>query len=380
LVSTPLLAFAARFNQAALGIMITASHNPSEFNGFKFFPNGEPASPDWMRQFYGLLSARSFRKGAGVVEKKDFSADYRYALVNRIAKNFQELKVVLDPGNGMNCLGTVGILESLNCKVFCLNASLDGRFPGRGADSSKPEALEVLGEKVRKSKAALGAAFDGDADRVSFVDEKGRTVPNEMVLCLFAKKFAPKSRRPRVVFDTKCSDWVEKILDAEGIVPLLEKAGHSFIYDRMKRDKALLAGEASGHFFLPGGFPGDALFACLSLMTILKEQEQPFSRLIQDFPQRVSTHDIRLPIEEQAADAFLESLRQRAQEMGASVSTVDGVRAVFEGGWGIVRRSVTQSKVAIRLEASTRQRIVELAEQWLKDYPDLRSHVLKGAK
>lgn len=380
IVSSPLLSFASRFSSSALGVMITASHNPPEYNGFKFYLQGAPAPLAWMDRFFAILKNQQFRKGAGVVEKKDFFSDYRNALVNTIAQNFQGMRVVVDPGNGAGALTAPKVLEALHCELEVINGQTDGRYPGRGADSSSPKALEALGEKVRKAKARLGVAFDGDGDRASFVDEKGVEIPNDVILCLFASYFAKRHKNLRVVYDGKCSDWLEKAAATEGWTALLERSGHAFIFSRMQKDKAVLGGEASGHFFLPGVFTGDALFACLRLLELLKESRQSLFELARNFPKRVSTHDVKfhLPVEETAR--LYEGLEARARELGGRVTTQDGVRAVFEEGWGIVRRSVTEPYVSCRLEAPNMAKLEKLAADWFRDFSEIEQGVLRKIK
>ncbi len=376
LVSTPLLAFATRFAGASVGVMITASHNPPEYNGFKFFTQGVPASTDWIERLYQVLRKETFRKGAGVVEKKNFYADYRNALVNAVAQNFQGFKMVTDVGNGAAALTAPMVLGALNCELDLMNAEPDGSYPGRGADSSNPETLEALGERVRKKKAQLGVAFDGDGDRISFVDEKGREVPNDVMLCLFAGDMLKKQKNQKVVYDGKCSDLVARRVAAEGGIPLLEKSGHTFIFARMIREKALLGGESSGHFFIPGGFPGDALFACLRVLEILKSSQKTLSQYFDQFPPRVSTHDIKLELSADVIEKLYEVLKNRARTMGGEVSTLDGVRAVFEGGWGIVRKSVTQPVLSCRFESSDKKKMAALIAEWFQDDPKIQEMVL----
>lgn len=380
LVSSPLLAFASRFSGSALGIMITASHNPPEYNGFKFYLQGAPAPVSWMDRFFAVLKGQHFRKGAGVIEKKEFYPDYRNALVNTIAQNFQGFPVVVDSGNGSSALTAPSILQALHCQVEVINDSIDGRYPGRGADSSNPKALEALGEKVRKAKAKLGVAFDGDGDRASFVDEKGTEIPNDIILSLFVRHFSKRHKNLKVVYDGKCSDWVEKTVRLGEGTAFLEKSGHSFIFWRMQKEKAILGGESSGHFFLPGGFPGDALYACLRLLELLKENRQSLYELCREFPRRVSTHDIKFDIAVDQAGSLYDALNDRALELGGRVSRLDGIRAIFEDGWGIVRRSVTEPHVSCRLEASTTTKLTKLAETWFSDFPEIQQKVLKKIK
>ncbi len=378
LVSTPLLAFATRQTGAGVGVMVTASHNPPEHNGFKFFPAGLPAGIAWLNQLYQAIQKGEFRKGAGVGEKKDFLADYRNTLVNQMGRHFKGVRLVVDPGNGVSVLTAAPVLQTLKCEIDWLNPKLDGHFPGRGADSASPEGLAVLGERVKKTKAQIGISFDGDGDRISFVDEKGRVVPNDLILCLFAQWFLPKARHPKVVFDAKCSDWVERVAQEVGSESILEKSGHSYIFDRMQKERAPLGGEASGHFFLPGGFPGDALFAALKVLEILQKEQKPLSKFFERYPERVSTQDVRIPLEDAAVSEIYEKLKSKAEGLGAKVSTVDGVRAVFQEGWGIARRSVTEQVLSFRLEASSWRQLEELSGLWLQEFPEIRQLVSKS--
>jgi phosphomannomutase/phosphoglucomutase len=370
-VSTPLLAFASRTSQAGIGIMVTASHNPPEHNGFKFFLGGEPAPVAWIERLYKVLGGEAFKKGAGILEKKDFFPDYRNALVNSIAQNFQGFKLVVDPGNGANTLTAPKVLEALHFDLEVMNGKPDGRFPGRGADSSTPEALEALGAMVRRTRSRLGVAFDGDGDRVSFTDEKGREVPNDVVLCLFAKELARKQKNLKVVYDGKCADWVEAKVEEVGGKALLERSGHTFIHGRMAKEKALLGGESSGHFFLPGDFTGDALYAALRLLLMLKEGDAALGQWFDAFPPRVSTHDIKLKLPLDQVVPLYEGLKGRAQDLGAKVSLLDGVRAVFKEGWGIVRRSVTEPVLSCRFEAPDRKKLGALVKEWFRDHPEV---------
>ncbi len=375
LVSTPLLNFATGFAGAAAGIMVTASHNPPEYNGFKFFLAGEPAPAAWIEHLYQILARGKFRKGAGITEKKNFFPDYRNRMVRQIAANLNGYKIVVDPGNGMAGLTAPPILQTLGLQVEMMNGELDPKFPGRGADSSDPKALEALGRRVVKAKALLGVAFDGDADRASFVDGHGQEVPGEVILGLLAEE--PLGRQPglKIIYDGKCSDGLDQWVRSKGGVPVLERSGHTFVYDRFKKEGALMAGEASGHFFLPGAFPGDALYACLILLKTLKSRGQSLSEALPPFPKRVSTHDVKIPMEREKANSVFEGLKTRALSMGGEVTGADGVRAVFKDGWGIARLSVTEPVLSCRFEAETIARLKSMTSEWLEDYPEILSKV-----
>ncbi len=380
IVSTPLLAYAARYEKASVGIMVTASHNPPQYNGFKFFRWGSPAPVEWISELYKVLDRQDFRKGAGILVAKEFYRDYRNTIINAIAQSFPGFKMVVDLGNGAAALTTPDILSAVGCDLVIMNGEPDGDYPGRGADSSNPATLAALSEKVRKTRARMGVAFDGDADRISFVDEKGREVPNDIILTLFSEKWIVSGKRHKVVYDAKCSDLVDQTVRKQGGFPILEKAGHSFIFDRMQKEKALLGGESSGHFFLPGEFPGDALYACLRVMEILKNKEISLGEYFEKFPSRVSTHDIKIQMSEGDIFKFYSSLENRAKELGATVYKVDGVRAVLGDCWGIVRKSVTEPVVSCRFEGPDNGSVKSFIENWLQSSPEILQELLKKLK
>jgi phosphomannomutase/phosphoglucomutase len=326
------------------------------------------------------LDRQDFRKGAGIVEVKEFHRDYRNTLINTISQSFPNFKIVVDVGNGAAALTTPDILGALGCDLVVMNGEPDGDYPGRGADSSNPATLAALSEKVRKTKAQMGVAFDGDADRISFVDEKGREVPNDIILTLFSEKWIVSGKRHKVVYDAKCSDLVDTTVRKQGGFPILEKAGHSFIFDRMQKEKALLAGESSGHFFLPGEFPGDALYACLRVMEILKNKEISLGQYFEKFPHRVSTHDIKVQMSESDVLRFYSSLENRAKELGATIYKVDGIRAILGDCWGIARQSVTEPVVSCRFEGPDNASLKSFMENWLQGSPDVLQALLKKLK
>lgn len=376
-VSTPLLAFATRFLKAGAGLVVTASHNPPEYNGVKFFLASGPAPSTWIEKVYEIIVARQFKRGAGVTEPKDFVAEYRNALIQGMKQSLRSHHLVVDAGNGMAALTVPPVLDALGCRYTMMNGKMDGQFPGRGADSSHPAGLRKLAEKVLHEKAQIGVSFDGDADRVSFVDEKGRLVPNDFVLGLFAQYFIPRSKVHKVVYDVKCSDWVDARVREAGGLPLMERAGHSFIYSRMQKEKAVLGGEASGHFFIPGPFPGDALYTSLVLLSILKERNTTLGTLFESFPERVSTHDVKIEMGFEALPGLYEDLANKARQMGGEVSMVDGVRVVFQEGWGILRASVTEPVLSCRFEAPNRKKLTALVQELLRDHPLLLERVMR---
>jgi phosphomannomutase/phosphoglucomutase len=374
--STPLLAYAVRCSGSAAGVMVTASHNPPAYNGFKFFHGDGSAPISWLESLYSILRAQEFRRGAGILEQKDFLPEYRNALVHSVTKSFRGFSLVADLGNGAAALTVPSVLAALGCKADLLHERIDPNFSDRGPDSSHLPALEPLGKRVRETGASLGAAFDGDGDRITFVDDMGVPLPNDDALCLFARHFLLLQPGRKVVYDAKSAGHVETALLSAGGIPILERTGHVFIHNRMQTENALLAGEASGHFFLPGIFPGDALFNLLVFIETLKELGAPLSEIRREFPSRVTSNDLKVHFEMKDLPVLARRLADRARALGAKVSEVDGVRAVFKKGWGIVRASVTEPVLSCRFEAGDMESIREMVEAWFKDSPELRDEVL----
>jgi phosphomannomutase/phosphoglucomutase len=375
-VSTPLLAFATRHSGAAIGVMVTASHNPPAYNGFKFFHTDGSASIAWLYVLYEILRNGTFRNGVGSINPWDFLDEYKDTLVKTIQKSFRGLKLVVDLGNGASVLTAPKVLEALGCETEWMNEKIDPLFSGRGADSSHLPALEPLGRRVRETGSLMGAAFDGDGDRITFVDDMGFPLPNDDALCLLAGHYLKASPGGIVVYDAKSAGHVDETIRKAGGIPILERTGHVFIHNRMQKEGALLAGEASGHFFLPGMFPGDALYTLLVFAAMLKDQDQPLSTIRKKFPLRVTSNDLKVRFEMDALPSLTGSLAKRARDLGADVSEVDGVRAVFKDGWGIVRASVTEPVLSCRFEAGNRAVIRQMVETWFDGVPALRDELM----
>jgi len=376
IVSTPLLAYAVRHAEAAAGVMVTASHNPPAYNGFKFFLEDGTAPIEWVHGLYDVIRCGEFQEGVGTRETRDFLPDYREALVASLSGSFRGFSLVVDIGNGATALTAPSVLEALGCEVTWMNERVDPQFKGRGADSSHLPALAPLGVRVREKGAALGAAFDGDGDRITFVDDQGHPLPNDDALGLIARHYLRRQPGGKIVYDGKSSGHLERVVSEAGGIPLLERTGHVFIHTRMRKEGALLAGEASGHFFLPGMFPGDALFTLLAFIEVLQGLGMPLSKAREAFPPRVSSNDLKVHFEMDRLPALVGKLARRARALGANVSELDGVRAVFPEGWGIVRASVTEPVLSCRFEAQSLAHLREMVASWFQDVPEMRDDLL----
>ena len=354
---TPALYFATHTLPVDGGIQVTGSHNPPEFNGFKMVLTHQAIYGDDIQGLYGLISEDRFAVRPGGQETKDASvlASYRDAIVQRNTPLERRVKVVADCGNGVTSLVAIETLEALGCDVVPLFAQSDGTFPNHHPDPTVVENLHDLQEAVRREKAELGIAFDGDGDRIGAVDEQGTPVFGDTLLVLFGRDLAHRMGKGHaVIFDVKCSEVLPQMLTKAGLKPTMWKTGHSLIKQKMKELNAPLAGEMSGHVFFGGDWFGfdDALFAAARLLQYVARVGGPLSRLLADLPKTVSTPEMRVDCpDEKKFDLVDRAARYFADRY--PVSTLDGVRITFPGGWGLLRASNTQPVLVLRFEART---------------------------
>ena len=354
---TPALYFATKTLPVDGGIQVTGSHNPPEFNGFKMVLAHDAVFGDDIQVLYRLINDDKLvtKSGGGTSTHRDLLTAYKKAIVQRNAPLARRLKVVVDCGNGVTSLIAVETLRELGADVVALFAESDGTFPHHHPDPTVLENLHDLQAAVKKERAELGIAFDGDGDRIGAVDEKGEPVLGDQLLVLFGRDLVHRMGKGKpVIFDVKCSEILPQMLKKAGLEPMMWKTGHSFIKMKMKETGAPLAGEMSGHMFFGGDWYGfdDALFAAARLIAYQAREGGPLSRLLADLPKTYATPEIRVDCsDEQKFDV----VRQAADEFGTKypVSTLDGVRVTFPEGWGLLRASNTQPVLVMRFEATS---------------------------
>ena len=369
---TPALYFATKTLPVDGGIQVTGSHNPPEFNGFKMVLAHDAVFGDDIQVLYQLINDGKLTTkpgGSSSVHHALLTA-YKDAIIKRNAPLARKLKVVVDCGNGVTSLIAVETLRELGAEVVPLFAESDGTFPNHHPDPTVIENLHDLQAAVKKERAELGIAFDGDGDRIGAVDEAGVPVLGDQLLVLFGRDLVRRMGKGKpVIFDVKCSEVLPQMLKKAGLEPVMWKTGHSFIKMKMKEIGAPLAGEMSGHMFFGGDWYGfdDALFAAARLLAYEAREGGPLSRLLADLPKTYATPELRVdcPDEKkfdivlQAADDFKQKYR---------VSTLDGVRITFPDGWGLLRASNTQPVLVMRFEATSekaRDSYQKEVEGWL---------------
>jgi phosphomannomutase/phosphoglucomutase len=351
-VPTPVLYFAAHYLDTQTGVIVTGSHNPPDYNGLKIMIDGETLSGESIQQLRERIESGTFISGKGSVETINVVPDY----IERIRGDVsvaRPLKVVVDCGNGVAGNVVPQLLREIGCKVTELYCEVDGNFPNHHPDPSKPDNLKDLIRVVRQIKADVGLAFDGDGDRLGVITTEGNIVWPDRVLMLFAGDVLDRNPGGQIIYDVKCSRFLDTIIREHGGAPLMWKTGHSFIKSKMKQTGALLAGEMSGHIFFKERWYGfdDGLYAAARLLEVLAKDDRPASRVFESLPDSVNTPEINIGMQEGEPPRFIERLLANAHLADARISTIDGMRADFDDGWGLVRASNTTPVLVLRFEA-----------------------------
>jgi phosphomannomutase / phosphoglucomutase len=352
-VPTPLLYFSAVHLESDGAVMITGSHNPSEFNGFKTVCGSGTLHGETIQEVRHLIETRDFEAGKGSVKHMDVTQEYVDEIVPQFAFE-KRVKVVLDAGNGTAGPVMHRVLARLNVETTELFFDMDGRFPNHHPDPTVPENLRALRDKVKARGADLGIAFDGDSDRIGAVDENGDVIYGDMLLLIYGREIL--SRKPGSTFigEVKCSQVMYDELKRLGGNPIMYKTGHSLIKAKMKEEHAELAGEMSGHMFFADRYFGydDAIYAACRLMEIVSKSGRPLSAQLAGLPKTVSTPEIRVDCPDETKFRVVAAVAEKFTKTHRVID-VDGVRVLFDQGWGLLRASNTQPVLVMRFEASS---------------------------
>ncbi|PID74149.1 MAG: phosphomannomutase [Desulfobacterales bacterium] len=375
---TPLLYFTIHHLETDGGVMLTASHNPKEYNGFKICHGLESVHGPDLQEIRRLAEnmeageispenasedAASGKTGpgnAGTVDHADVLPAYIRAVTERVRLS-RPLRVGVDAGNGAAGVTAVPVLEALGCEVHPIHCELDGRFPNHDADPTVLKNLTDLIALVKEKKLDLGIGFDGDGDRIGVVDDAGEVVYGDQLMVLYAREIL--SRKPGAVFisEVKCSKVMYDEIKARGGRAVMWKTGHSLIKAKMKAEGAALAGEMSGHMFFADRWFGfdDATYAAARLLEIIAASDRRMGEMLSDLPKTVTTPEIRVDCPD---DKKFHIVEKAAAQLKARypVVDIDGVRVLFDDGWGLVRASNTQPALVLRFEAMTEERLAEI--------------------
>jgi phosphomannomutase / phosphoglucomutase len=355
--------FAVKTLGCHAGVVVTASHNPAEFNGFKIWQGESTIHSGEIQEVYRLMQAGKFATGKGLVSFHDIKPAYIEAIAAQIRLS-KPITVVVDGGNGAGGLICAEALEKIGAKVVPLYCEPDGAFPNHHPDPVVEENVRDLCARVKAEKAACGVGLDGDGDRLGVVDETGRLMYGDALLAIYARGILAKNPGATVIGEVKCSHLMYKDITDHGGTAVMGKTGHSLIKAKMKETGALLAGEMSGHMFFADRYFGfdDAIYAAARFLEVLDAAgETPASRLLADWPQTFNTPEIRLDCPEEIKFEVV----RRAQDYFRAkydLIDVDGARVVFPDGWGLVRASNTQPVLVLRFEAQSEKRLAEIRE------------------
>ena len=374
MVPTPVCYFAIRHLDYDAGVMITASHNPAEYNGFKIWAGRSTIHSGEIQEVARLLAARDFPQGRGLATAHDIEPSYLETLLS-LARVSRRVKVVLDGGNGAAGLVTKALLERAGAEVIPLFCEPDGRFPNHHPDPVEEKNLVALKAAVLQHGAELGIGLDGDGDRIGAVDEKAQVIHGDRLLALFARQVLAEKPGSAIIGDVKCSHLLFADIARHGGRPIMSATGHSLIKDRLLSENAALAGEMSGHMFFADRYFGfdDAPYAALRLVEIVSGAAGPLSTLLSDWPKTFVTPELRVDCAEHAKFQVAERARSEFAKLYA-LEGDDGARLVFPDGWALVRASNTSPSLVLRFEAESVARLAELRAlvevplaRWIKE-------------
>jgi phosphomannomutase/phosphoglucomutase len=365
-VPTPVLYFATHHFETGSGVMITGSHNPSQYNGLKIMIAGTTLSGEAIQKLHTRVLTQDFTEGQGQRTAQSVDRAYMDSVLNDIAVA-APLKVVVDAGNGIAGVLAPELIEELGCEVIPLHCEVDGNFPNHHPDPGKPENLKDLIAAVKEHQADIGLAFDGDGDRLGVVTNSGKIIWPDRLLMLFAKDVVSRNPGADIIYDVKCSRRLNGLISSYGGRPVMWKTGHSLMKAKMKETGALLAGEMSGHIFFKERWFGfdDGLYSAARLLEILGVEDKSSDEVFAEFPDDVSTPEINIPVTDESKFEIIEKLIARKDQfVGGNVTTIDGVRVDYPTGWGLCRASNTTPVLVLRFEADDQLALEEIKNKF----------------
>jgi phosphomannomutase/phosphoglucomutase len=374
-VITPVFYYARVHERIDGGVMITASHNPPEFNGFKLAHGFGTMYGEEIQEIRRLAERGAQVSGPGAEERRDLVPAYRAMLKEKISLGPRRLRVVLDCGNGTASLVAPQVLEAWGVEVVCLYCDSDPRFPHHHPDPVQPENLKDLIATVRRTGADVGIGLDGDGDRIGVVDERGEILWGDTLMILFWREILPKHPGTIGIVEVKCSQALYEEIARLGGRPMFYKTGHSLIKAKMKEVGAVFTGEMSGHMFFADEYYGfdDAVYSTARLLRILSHTDKPLSALLADVPKYHATPEIRVDCPDEVKFEVVRKIAA-AFKQSHRVIDVDGARVLFDTGWGLIRASNTQPALVLRAEAKTPEAldgIKQTLEQALRKMPQV---------
>ncbi|MBI4721481.1 MAG: phosphomannomutase/phosphoglucomutase [Candidatus Stahlbacteria bacterium] len=374
-VPTPVVYFSVFHYNYDGGIMVTGSHNPAEYNGFKILKGRETIYGSEIQVLRDLMEQGKFIKGKGDLTSYNPISDYLGFIKQKISVCSGK-KIVIDPGNGTCGPIATDLLHQLGCSIKCINCTPDGNFPAHLPDPTIPAYMEELIKEVRASGADFGIGYDGDGDRIGVIDELGNIIWGDKLLGLFAKYVINRHPGAPIIFEVKCSDGLIEHIKSLGGRPVMWKTGHSLIKAKMRELASPLAGEMSGHIFFADNYYGydDAIFASIRLLEIMANEKSPISQLIADIPAYYSTPEIRVDCSDEIKFEVVNKLMAYFKSQ-YPVIDIDGARIQFTEGWGLVRASNTQPVLVLRFEAKSETQLEKIKSEVINKLDEILKSV-----
>ncbi len=378
MVTTPLLYFSLHTAGVEGGVMITGSHNPPDYNGFKLCKGIDSLYGEDIQRVREIIEEQNYEKGQGTSENEELVAPYMKYITDHL-KLSRPVKVAVDCGNGMAGIVAPQLFRKLGCQVVELYSEPDGNFPNHHPDPTVPEYLVDLINAVCENAVEVGIAFDGDADRIGVLDHQGKIIWGDKLLLLLSRDLLKKKPGAKVIFDVKCSQTLEEDIKKHGGVPIMWKSGHSLVKARMREEKALLAGEMSGHVFIADDYFGydDAVYSACRVLRMLSESDTNISEMLADVPETFSTPEIRIDCPDEIKFDLVKKISAYFKKKFKTID-IDGVRIIFEGGWGLIRASNTQPVLVLRFESTSEKGLKDIQEivyGYLQSFPELKDSI-----
>ncbi|MFK7863450.1 MAG: phosphomannomutase/phosphoglucomutase [Pseudohongiellaceae bacterium] len=367
LVPTPLLYFATHTSAYSSGVMLTASHNPANYNGLKIVFNQTCLADNKIQEVRTRIENGELNEGKGRYSKLDLLQLYIADIRSKITLS-KPLKVVIDCGNAVPSVIAPAVFEAIGCEVIQLFCTVDGSFPNHHPDPTVAENLSCLSDEVLKQNADLGVAFDGDGDRVGIVCNKGKIIPTDKILMLLVKAIAPRYPGEPIIYDVKTSAALSKLIAELGAVPVMHRSGHSFMKQKMLETNSPLGGEFAAHIFIKDGWYGfdDGIYAAARVIEFLSHENHTSAVEFASYRTPTSTPEIAIPVPDSRKFQLIRAIQEGAVFPGGEIILLDGLRVEFDFGWGLVRASNTSPALLLRFEADNEENIASLQTQFKK--------------
>ena len=370
LVTTPMCYFAANYYKVNASMMITASHNPKEYNGFKFSYNGiHNAYGKDVKEIYDLISNGNYYEGTGSIKEVDITEAYIKLINEKLAFGDRKLKVVYDCGNGTTSIIADKIFSKLDIESIGICNISDGSFPCHHPDPCVYSNLQMLKDKVLETHADIGIGYDGDGDRVGFIDNLGNMIETDKFLIIMWRYLYNKVEKKECLFDVKCTKALEDELIKLGVKPVEYRTGNSYTRAASAEGDYPLSGELSGHVYFRDKFPGydDGIYAGMRLIELLSYTDKQSSELLNGINKYYSTEELKVKVDDKIKFNIIEKIKEYAESKGYNILTIDGVKAKFDDGFALVRASNTGPNITMRFESTTEERLKELQAEFTNE-------------